>query len=89
MDEILDGVMGKVQSGMSYADALADMGGSGLQRAFMTERAEAAAAASGLDVATLRAIATDDLEYGEAPAGSVISIVDPVASAQAASTQGW
>ena len=85
MDEILDGVMGKVQSGMSTADALADMGGSGLQRAFMTERAEAAAAASGLDVATLRAIATDDLEYGEAPAGGVISIVDPVASAQAAS----
>ena len=85
MDEILDGVMGKVQSGMSTADALADMGGSGLQRAFMTERAEAAAAASGLDVATLRAIATDDLEYGEAPAGGVISIVDPVASAQAQS----
>ena len=85
MDEILDGVMGKVASGMSTADALADMGGSGLQRAFMTERAEAAAAASGLDVATLRAIATDDLEYGEAPAGGVISIVDPVASAQAAS----
>jgi hypothetical protein len=90
MDEILDGVMGKVQSGMSTADALADMGGSGLQRAFMTERAEAAAAASGLDVATLRAIATDDLEYGEAPAGGVISIVDPVASkqAQAALTGG-
>ena len=85
MDEILDGVMGKVSSGMSTADALADMGGSGLQRAFMTERAEAAAAASGLDVATLRAIATDDLEYGEAPAGGVISIVDPVASAQAQS----
>ena len=85
MDEILDGVMGKVASGMSTSDALADMGGSGLQRAFMTERAEAAAAASGLDVATLRAIATDDLEYGEAPAGGVISIVDPVASAQAAS----
>jgi hypothetical protein len=85
MDEILDGVMGKVQSGMSTSDALADMGGSGLQRAFMTERAEAAAAASGLDVATLRAIATDDLEYGEAPVGGVISIVDPIASAQAAS----
>jgi hypothetical protein len=85
MDEILDGVMGKVASGMSTSDALADMGGSGLQRAFMTQRAEAAAAASGLDVATLRAIATDDLEYGEAPEGGVISIVDPVASAQAAS----
>lgn len=83
IDQILDGVMGKVASGMSTSDALADMGGSGLQRAFMTERAEAASAASGLDVATLRAIATDDLEYGQAPAGGVISIVDPVASAQA------
>jgi len=83
IDQILDGVMGKVASGMSTSDALADMGGSGLQRAFMTERAEAAAAASGLDVATLRAIATDDLEYGQAPAGGVISIVDPVASEQA------
>ena len=86
MDEILDGVMGKVASGMSTSDALADMGGSGLQRAFMTERAEAAAAASGMNVAELRAIATDDLEYGTAPEGGVISIVDPLASKQAAST---
>ncbi len=85
MDEILDGVMGKVASGMSTADALADMGGSGLQKQFMASRAEAAAAASGMNVAELRAIATDDLEYGTAPEGGVISIVDPVASAQAAS----
>lgn len=83
MDEILDGVMGKVASGMSTSDALADMGGSGLQKQFMASRAEAAAAASGMNVAELRAIATDDLEYGEAPAGGVISIVDPVASKQA------
>ena len=88
MDEILDGVMGKVSSGMSTADALADMGGSGLQQQFMIERANAAAAASGLDVGTLRAIATDDLEYGEAPAGGVISIVDPVASKQAEAALG-
>ena len=85
MDQILDGVLGKVSSGMSTADALADMGGSGLQRAFMENRAEAAAAASGFDVATLRAIATGDLEYGQAPEGGVITMVDPLASAQAKS----
>lgn len=83
MDQILDGVLGKVSSGMSTADALADMGGSGLQRAFMENRAEAAAAASGFDIGTLKAIATGDLEYGQAPEGGVISLVDPLASAQA------
>ena len=83
MDQILDGVLGKVSSGMSTADALADMGGSGLQRAFMENRAEAAAAASGFDIGTLKAIATGDLEYGQAPEGGVITMVDPLASAQA------
>ena len=86
MDQILDGVLGKVKSGMSTADALADMGGSGLQRAFMENRAEAAAAASGFDIATLRALATGDLEYGQAPEGGVITMVDPLASAQARSS---
>jgi hypothetical protein len=84
MDEVLDGVMGKVASGMSTADAIADMGGTGLQGAFMRTRADALSAASGFDVATLRAMATGDLEYSEPIAGD-ISIVDPVASAQARS----
>ena len=84
MDEVLDGVMGKVGSGMSTADAIADMGGKGLQGAFMRNRMDAAATASGFDVNTLRAIATGDLEYSEPIAGD-ISIVDPVASAQAQS----
>jgi len=84
MDEVLDGVMGKVASGMSTADAIADMGGTGLQGAFMRTRADALSAASGFDVATLRAVATGDLEYSEPIAGD-ITIVDPVASEQARS----
>ena len=83
MDEILDGVMGKVSAGMTTSDALADLGGKGLQGAFMQSRADAAAAASGFDLGTLRAMATEDFEYGEAPEGGVITLVDPLASQQA------
>lgn len=81
MSQILDGVMGKVRSGMNTSDAIADMGGGGLQSMFMQQRAKAAAAASGTDIATMRAMATDDLEYGTSPEG-MISIVDPIESAK-------
>jgi hypothetical protein len=81
-DQHLDGVLGKVQSGMSVSDAVADMGGTGLQGMFMRQRAEAAASASGMNIAELRALATDDLEYGTSP-GGVIKLEDPVAAAQA------
>lgn len=81
MSQILDGVMGKVRSGMNTSDAIADMGGGGLQSMFMQQRAKAAAAASGVDIATMRAMATDDLEYGTSPEG-IISIVDPIESAK-------
>ena len=49
----------------------------------MQSRADAAAAASGFDLGTLRAMATEDFEYGEAPEGGVITLVDPLASQQA------
>jgi hypothetical protein len=81
-DQHLDGVLGKVQSGMSVSDAVADMGGTGLQGMFMRQRAEAAASASGMNIAELRALATDDLEYGTSP-GGVIKLEDPFAAAQA------
>lgn len=81
-DQHLDGVLGKVQSGMSVSDAVADMGGTGLQGMFMRQRAKAAASASGMNIAELRALATDDLEYGTSP-GGVIKLEDPVAAAQA------
>ena len=85
MSQILDGVMGKVRSGMNTSDAIADMGGGGLQSMFMQQRAKAAAAASGTDIATMRAMATDDFEYGTSPEG-VITIVDPIESAKVKAT---
>ena len=82
LDEQLDGVLGKVQSGMNVSDAISDMGGAGLQGMFMQQRANAASAASGINIAEMRALATDDLEYGTAPGGT-ITLADPVAAAQA------
>jgi len=58
------------------------MGGAGLQGMFMQQRANAASAASGINIAEMRALATDDLEYGTAPSGT-ITLADPVAAAQA------
>lgn len=82
LDEQLDGVLGKVRSGMDVSDAISDMGGDGLQGMFMQQRANAASAASGINIAEMRALATDDLEYGTAPGGT-ITLADPVAAAQA------
>lgn len=82
-DQLLDGVMGKVSSGMTTADAIADIGGTGLQGAYMKQRADAAAAATGMNLAELRALATEDFEYGS-PIQGAISLVDPVESARAA-----
>lgn len=82
-DQLLDGVMGKVSSGMTTADAIADIGGTGLQGAYMKQRADAAAAATGMNLAELRALATEDFEYGS-PVQGAISLVDPVESARAA-----
>lgn len=81
-DQLLDGVMGKVSSGMTTADAIADIGGTGLQGAYMKQRADAAAAATGMNLAELRALATEDFEYGS-PIQGAISLVDPVESARA------
>ncbi len=85
LDEQLDGVLGKVRSGMNVSDAISDMGGAGLQGMFMQQRANAASAASGINIAEMRALATDDLEYGTAPGGT-ITLEDPVAAAQAEQT---
>lgn len=85
LDEQLDGVLGKVRSGMDVSDAISDMGGDGLQGMFMQQRANAASAASGINIAEMRALATDDLEYGTAPGGT-ITLADPVAAAQAEQT---
>ena len=82
LDEQLDGVLGKVQSGMNVSDAISDMGGAGLQGMFMQQRANAASAASGINIAEMRALATDDLEYGTAPGGT-ITLEDPVTAAKA------
>jgi len=74
MDQVLDGVMGKVSSGMSISDAIADTTGkdiSGIQAAIMKKRAAAVSSAFGVDPMQYRSLAMDDLEYGEKLGGTI------------------
>lgn len=74
MDQVLDGVMGKVTSGMGMADAIADATGqklSGIQGNIMKKRAESLSAAFGVDPAELMQLASGDFEYGEKLGGTI------------------
>lgn len=74
MDQVLDGVMGKVTSGMGMADAIADATGqklSGIQGNIMKKRAESLSSAFGVDPAELMQLASGDFEYGEKLGGTI------------------
>lgn len=89
MDEVLDGVMGKVNRGMTISDAIEDMGGQ--KRGFLGQnlskiaqkRSEAFAGAFGMSTDELRALATDDIDIAASPVSGNIFLTDEVAAAQA------
>jgi len=86
MDQVLDGVMGKVSNGMSLTDAIADSTGKdigGIQGAIMKRRAGAVKTAFGIDPTEFRSLARQDFEYGD-KLGGEITLKDPVAAAKAA-----
>lgn len=85
MDQVLDGVMGKIDTGMSLSDAITDTTGknvSGLQAAIMKRRAGAVQSAFGIDPTELRSLARQDFTYGD-DIGGAVNIVDPEATALA------
>jgi len=85
MDQVLDGVMGKVSAGMSLTDAIADSTGKdigGIQSAIMKRRAGAIKTAFGIDPTEFRSLAREEFEYGD-KLGGQITIEDPVAAAKA------
>ena len=85
MDQVLDGVMGKLDTGMSLSDAIADTTGKnvgGIQAALMKKRAGAVQSAFGIDPTELRSLARQDFTYGE-DIGGTLNIVDPEAAALA------
>lgn len=89
MDEVLEGVMGKVNRGMTMSDAIEDMGGQ--KRGFLGQnlgkiaqkRSEAFAGAFGMSADELRALATDDIDIDASPVSGNIFLTDEVAAAQA------
>lgn len=89
VDEVLDGIMGKVNRGMDLSDAIVDMGGKpkGFLGQDLSKIAEKRAAAFGnafgMDMAELRALATDDITMEASPVSGQIFMKDPVAEATA------
>ena len=89
MDQVLDGVMGKVNRGMTMSDAIDDMGGK--TKGFLGQdlgrvaqkRAEAFGSAFGMSADELRALATDDITIDASPVSGNIFLTDEVAAAQA------
>lgn len=89
IDQILDGVMGKVNSGMSVSDAIQDT--TGKTTGFLGQdlgkiaqkRAEAFSGAFGMPIEQLRALATDDITMTDSPVSGQLFMKDDVAAAQA------
>lgn len=89
MDQVLDGVMGRVNRGMTMSDAIDDMGGK--TKGFLGQdlgkvaqkRAEAFGSAFGMSADELRALATDDITIDASPVSGNIFLTDEVAAAQA------
>ncbi len=89
IDQILDGVMGKVNSGMSVSDAIQDT--TGKTTGFLGQdlgkiaqkRAEAFSGAFGMPIEQLRALATDDITMTDSPVSGQLFMKDEVTAAQA------
>tara|TARA_R100000388_G_scaffold17300_4_gene13400 strand:+ start:146 stop:1297 length:1152 start_codon:yes stop_codon:yes gene_type:complete len=88
-EEILDSVMGKINRGMDVSDAIQDVTGG--KKGFLgqdlnkvaAKRAEAFGNAFGMDMAELRALATDDITIEKSPVSGQLFLEDPVAAARA------
>ena len=88
-EEILDSVMGKINRGMDVSDAIQDVTGG--KKGFLgqdlnkvaAKRAEAFGNAFGMDMAELRALATDDITMEKSPISGQLFLEDPVAAARA------
>jgi len=74
MDQVLDGVMGKVNSGMGMADAIADVTGKdmfGITGKIMQQRAGAIQSTFGINPEEMMGLASGDFEYGEKLGGTI------------------
>jgi len=74
MDQVLNGVMGKVNSGMGMADAIADATGKdmfGLTGKIMQRRAGAIQSTFGINPEEMMGLASGDFEYGEKLGGTI------------------
>jgi len=74
MDQILNGVMGKVNSGMGMADAIADATGKdmfGITGKIMQRRAGAIQSTFGIKPEEMMGLASGDFEYGEKLGGTI------------------
>lgn len=89
IDQMLDGVMGKVNSGMSVSDAIQDT--TGKTTGFLGQdlgkiaqaRASAFSNAIGMPMGELRALSTDDITIEPSPVSGQLFMKDEVAAAQA------
>ena len=90
IDQILDGVMGKVNRGMNPTDAIIDTTGGSVKGTFgiqniggiMQKRVDAFSNAFGIDAGQMRALAMDDITYTPGVSGQIF-MEDPVAAKQA------
>ena len=74
MDQVLSGVMGKVNSGMGMADAIADATGKdmfGITGKIMQRRAGAIQSTFGIKPEEMMGLASGDFEYGEKLGGTI------------------
>lgn len=74
MDQVLNGVMGKVNSGMGMADAIADATGKdmfGITGKIMQRRAGAIQSTFGIKPEEMMGLASGDFEYGEKLGGTI------------------
>ena len=89
IDQMLDGVMGKVNSGMSVSDAIQDT--TGKTTGFLGQdlgkiaqaRVSAFSNAIGMPMGELRALSTDDITIEPSPVSGQLFMKDEVAAAQA------
>ena len=80
MAQVLDDVMGKVNSGTTFAEAIADIGGP--NNKFLQARAENMNKYLGYNINEMMALAREDFTYGPSMAGK-ISMPDPAKQAAA------
>jgi len=91
-DMILENIMGKVNTGMSVGGASKDVFGNSLTNRLGGDlgsvgqrQMKAMAEATGVDMAELQALASDDITYDDPLVAGTVSLFDPVAAERARS----